>query len=147
MATALRNLRVPTKQLQSLYRPDRWTVAVGGASALAVLGIVCWWWRSWASRSPGQRKKPPAGHGAGRDPVSRPVVEPLLRESETGVGERNHLGDSHGESSDSEIEEVLSRGALARLAAAKATETKQRAEAQAAKAFFFEHDGQQAAAS
>lgn len=139
MATALRGLRIPAKQLQAALcrRPERWVVAAGGAGALAVLGIVCWWWRS---RSGGGGERGKTRGGAGSNPASRPAVEPLLREQRSGSGDtgdvvgQQSVGES--ESSDGEIEEVLSRGALARLAEAKAAVAKQHAEADAAKAFF-----------
>ncbi len=132
MATALRNLRVPAKHLQVLYRPERWAVAVGGISALAVLGMVCWWWRSRSSARRDQSKRRPCDQDDG--PALPPLVEPLLRERVTRADEG--CVEPLEESSDSEIEEALSRGALARLAAAKAAHAEQQVQAEAAKEFF-----------
>ena len=133
MATALRNLRVPVKHLQTLYRPERWAVAAGGVGALAVLGMVCWWWRSRSSsRRADLSRKPSSGQDEG--PASRPLVEPLLRENITSP--EGISAEPLEESSDSEIEEVLSRGALSRLAAAKAFQMEQQAQDEAAQEFF-----------
>lgn len=142
MATALRNLRVPAKHLQALYRPERWAVAAGGVGALAVLGMVCWWWRSRSSSRRGQSRRRPSGQDEG--PASRPPVEPLLRENI--VHSDGPSAEPLEESSDSEVEEVLSRGALSRLAAARAAQVEQRAQAEAAKEFFSPTTETQAAA-
>ena len=132
MATALRNLRVPAKHLQARYRPERWAIAAGGVGALAVLGMVCWWWRSRSSTRRGQSKRRPCGQDDG--PALPPPVEPLLREKVTRPDEGSI--EPLEESSDSEIEEVLSRGALARLAATEAAQAEQQVRAEAAKEFF-----------
>jgi hypothetical protein len=124
MATALRNLRVPVKLAK-----HRWAVAAGGVGALAVLGVVCWWWRS--RRAPSRKRRGGQDDGEGGT-LAGP--EPLLQETDTHASRPS--GELLEESSDSEVEEVLSRGALARLAAANAAQAKQRDEAEAAKEFF-----------
>ena len=136
MATALRNLRAPAKQLQALCLRERWAVATGGVTALAVLGIVCWWWRGRSGNKRGQDNRHPAAKDAGEDPAASAAVEPLLQENDDSVGRSCGVAEPVGESSDSEIEEVLSRGALARLAAARAAQAARQAEADAATAFF-----------
>ena len=124
MATALRNLRVPVKLAK-----HRWAVAAGGVGALAVLGVVCWWWRS--RRAPSRKRRGGQDDGEGGTLAGS---EPLLQETDTHASRPS--GELLEESSDSDVEEVLSRGALARLAAANAARAKQRDEAEAAKEFF-----------
>ena len=124
MATALRSLRVPTKLTK-----HRWAVAAGAVGALGVLGVVCWWWRS--RRGPSRKRRDGQDDDKGGTSTG---PEPLLQETDTRASRSN--GEPPEESSDSEVEEVLSRGALARLAATNAAQAKQTAEAEAAKEFF-----------